>query len=668
MRAAYAALPGALLAALVLFCSFRAGGLGADITGAVCVALLALLAIWSVAAERPFATLSRPLAAAALAIAALAALSALSALWSDTPARALGEAIRVLAYALTLTTFGLIAASPRGRSGVAGGLTVAAAFVCVAALASRLAPDIVETTPNIYPSRLSWPITYWNALGLLAATALVMLVHASATARSRGASALAAGLLPPVAVTLLLTYSRGSLAVAVLGLALYAALAWSRALAATLVAAAAPTAVAIAAARADDDLGRADAATTPEHALALVVAACAAAAAGLRVVARRGELRGGADVAGGEPPEGADVAADGEPREGADPDAGGEPRAASAGARRRRAAVVAVALLAAAVVAVAGARTLDGFTDNPDRAGVTDARQRLLDPSGGGRDAYWEVAVDAFADAPLAGSGAGSFRSRWIEDRPVRAEASRAHSLELEALADLGIAGFALLAAALAACGAALYKRRAEPAAAALLAAATAWLVHASVDWDWHLPATTLWVVAAGGAALGATSSGTRATPTGTRAAIAAALLVLALPVALFAIADRRTENAVDALERDDCETATDAADTARRLVALRPEPYAVAAICDARAGDLQAASAGLADAADRAPGEWEYAYDRAVVASAQQAEATARSELARARALNPLNPDAQALQERARGAAQAPLFLNGVELSPLGD
>jgi O-antigen ligase len=125
---------------------------------------------------------------------------------------------------------------------------------------------------------------------------------------------------------------------------------------------------------------------------------------------------------------------------------------------------------------------------------------------------YWKVAIDAFADHPLKGVGAGGFAVRWLEDRPVRQPAQDAHSLEIETLAELGLVGAALLAVlgagiALAARDAA---RRGELAVIAGPAAAlAAYVFHASIDWDWEMPALTLVGVALAGVLLAAGSPAT---------------------------------------------------------------------------------------------------------------------------------------------------------------
>ncbi len=44
-------------------------------------------------------------------------------------------------------------------------------IVCVVALATRLRPDLFPIPANLSPDRLAYPLTYWNALGLFAASA-----------------------------------------------------------------------------------------------------------------------------------------------------------------------------------------------------------------------------------------------------------------------------------------------------------------------------------------------------------------------------------------------------------------------------------------------------------------------------------------------------------------
>src|SRR3954470_7638850 len=217
---------GALAAALTLYASFNAGGYFADAVGVACATLLVLLALRIVVVPRPFAGWSRGLTWAAGALALFAAWSLLSLLWSHAPGRAIVEFDRSLAYLATLVLFG---SSPWSRARLrwaAYGVALAALAVSVAALASRLAPDVFSTSANIVPDRLSFPLTYWNALALLAGIGMTLCLHfASDLTRPPLGRAGAAAAFPPLAVTLLLTYSRGGVAVAALMLVAYLVLA-----------------------------------------------------------------------------------------------------------------------------------------------------------------------------------------------------------------------------------------------------------------------------------------------------------------------------------------------------------------------------------------------------------------------------------------------------------
>lgn len=104
----------------------------------------------------------------------------------------------------------------------------------------------------------------------------------------------------------------------------------------------------------------------------------------------------------------------------------------------------------------------------------------------------WRVALDTVAAHPLGGAGGGGFAPAWLAARSTAAPAPHAHSLPLEALAELGIPGGLLLIGALGLPLAAATRRRRLPTAAAAVAGCSAWLVQASVDATWQRPAATL--------------------------------------------------------------------------------------------------------------------------------------------------------------------------------
>ena len=86
-------------------------------------------------------------------------------------------------------------------------------------LATWLLPHTFPVSAQVARDRLSWPTSYWNATGLIAAFALVWTTALSCSAaespRSRVLSAMA---VPFPAAALIFTASRGAVAVALVGL------------------------------------------------------------------------------------------------------------------------------------------------------------------------------------------------------------------------------------------------------------------------------------------------------------------------------------------------------------------------------------------------------------------------------------------------------------------
>jgi O-antigen ligase len=110
----------------------------------------------------------------------------------------------------------------------------------------------------------------------------------------------------------------------------------------------------------------------------------------------------------------------------------------------------------------------------------------------GDRSLYWHVAWQDVADRPFAGNGAGTFARSWLERGPPDIGVLDAHSLYLETLAELGVVGLLLMAAALAPPLLAVLRRPVPPATASAGAAYVAFLLHAGLDWDWEMPAVTV--------------------------------------------------------------------------------------------------------------------------------------------------------------------------------
>jgi hypothetical protein len=404
--------------------------------------------------------------AALAGLAGLTAWSAVSIAWAPLGGPASDAVQRDLLYAAALLVGVAVLRHRMALRAVEPVLAAGAAIVVGYGLAGRLLPGIVELSRSERAGgRLEQPITYWNAEGALAALGFVLCASVAGD-RSRPAPlrAAAAAATPLLGMGVYLSYSRGALAVAVLGLVVLVAAAPSRAqLRAAILALAAGTAAAAIAAA----LPGVAALEGNDHerdggiALAALLVIAVAAAFAARPIS---------DAAAGRVPSWARAA--------------------------RRVAYVAVAGVVAALIA-------GGFAERPTarELGAQAEAGRLTSVSSN-RYEYWRVGLNAFADAPLTGVGAGGFRVEWLKERDIPEAARDTHSLVVEVMAELGLPGLLALAALVA--GVALAARsglEADPRAAAGLAAAMlAWFLHACIDWDWQLPAVALPAITLAGA------------------------------------------------------------------------------------------------------------------------------------------------------------------------
>ncbi len=240
------AAPALLLIGLIVYLGAEEGGFFPEATAAATVALAAALILRTALAKEPFAGFGLALAVAALPAGLFAVWTLTSGLWSDAPGRALVEFNRALLYVLALLFFGSYARSLSGARGLVRAFALAATALCTAAFLSRALPDVFEVSPGFLASRLGFPLTYWNALGLLAALGLILCLSLTSDEReSSPVRVLAAAAMPVLAATLLLTFSRGAIAVGALALAVYVVLAHNRGLITGLLAAAPLTALAV---------------------------------------------------------------------------------------------------------------------------------------------------------------------------------------------------------------------------------------------------------------------------------------------------------------------------------------------------------------------------------------------------------------------------------------
>ncbi len=587
--------------AVVALLAFRSGGYFPSDWGLE-LGFFALLAlVLALAAER--LELGRRDLALVAGLGLLAAWSLASAAWSTGSDGPVLAAERTLVYAAAALALALGLSAARVPWLLAG-IGVALLVACGYGLATRLlVGQLGDAEDAVTGTRLAEPIGYANALGALAAMAIVLALG-FARHRRREVRAVAGASLVPLASVLYLTLSRGSLlALAVALLVLGAAGGVGETAGSLLVLSLPPAAGVLLTVRSPllDGGLTIERAQSAGHRLGgeLVLLALAGGAAGLvaRPLARR--LAGAAWLA------------------------------------------IAVALAAgAAAVVVAGPadlahRVAADFRAPPPATEAAPTR-RLLSTSSSSRSEYWRVAWAMVEREPLLGEGGGSFERWWLQERPVGNDARNAHNLYLETLAELGAVGLVVLLATLAV--PLLAPRRRDPLAAAALAAYAAWLVHAFLDWDWQVPGVTLPALACAGALVVLARDAAGASVLGRAARIATAASAAALLVVALAIhaGNRAAEASETALAAGDTRRAAAQARRAREWMPWAAAPWRLLGEAQLARGEDAAARRSLRRALEREPASWQAWFDLAAVTRG----ATRARALARARELNPLAPE----------------------------
>ncbi|MFL5890805.1 MAG: O-antigen ligase family protein [Solirubrobacteraceae bacterium] len=468
MTGARALCAGVLLAGPTVI-AFFSGGFFDEPREVAGMAAWALVLAAAVVSPRPFPR-RWPGRLAVGALAALAGWIAISFDWAPLAGAVQDDLQRVALYlGALIAAAALLGPRPAAR-GVEPALAFGAFVVVAYGLSGRLLPDLITLAHSRSAfGRLEQPLTYWNAMGLLAAMGFVLATRVAGDATRDLRLRLAAATIgPPLAVGVYLSFSRGALAALAIGLVVLAALAPARGqvraigvLLATGVLAAAASA-ALPAVRALEGGG----AKTAEGAAMLAVL-LALMAAGAGVIWWLGR-------------------AEGVGRLRADP------------VRLPRARLVIAACLVVLLGATLGAAALESKPGTP-AAGASTARLASVKSN---RYDYWRVALREFRADPIRGAGSGAFRVDWLRERTVFDPAKDAHSLYLETLGELGLVGAAILAALIV--GVAVSARRAFRTAPAPAAGAAATLgvfaVHAGLDWDWEMPAVSLVAVLLAGA------------------------------------------------------------------------------------------------------------------------------------------------------------------------
>ena len=552
----------ALVGATLLGATFAGDGSGVGgvlPVGGSAVVLFALAILTIGLGRAPAPRLGRSGAALVAAMLGLVALAGGTVAWSIVPDRSLDAFDKSVAYAAFLG-LGIVlagAALPYAARLGAAMLAVVVGATLVWALVAKAIPALDPEGDRV--ARLREPVGYWNALALIADSALVLGLWLGATREHRRSVRVAGALLVYVAtLAVLLTLSRAGVVAGIGTVALWLVLSSERVEAGlVLLVAAGPAALAGAwaftrPALTEDVANRSDRVADGAVFGAIALVGALVVVALVVLVSRRGLPDG----------------------------------------RRRQIGRVLVAVGIACVLGVgvaAGVSAADAISSGRSCREVVNDPSRLgsLDPNN--RLCWWAEAWDVFAGNAPEGSGAGTFEIARKRYRSDARSVLQPHSVPLQMLSDGGVLGLVLflglVAASVAACVCAL-RRLDGPeraAASALVVVPAAYLGHALVDYDWDFLAVTaptmvaLGVVAAAGRQPGAM----RRRPF---LALGAVLLAAAVLVSFSfpRLADRMERSSTRALVDGEFERARDRALWARFFDPLSVDPiFALARVAE---------------------------------------------------------------------------------------
>lgn len=580
------------------------------------------------------ATLGRPFYWATGLIGALALFSAFSSLWSGSIELSVNEADRVLVYLGFFVATFLIAQTEQRRQRFGEGISIALIAIAVLALVSRLLPDVltVSQPSGTGAGRLSYPLGYWNGDGVtfgIAAGLALWLTRRALGSWLRWAAVVS---LPAVLLALYFTYSRGGLLATAIACGCLIALSHDRLwLLGTLAAGALgalPAVIAVQGHRSLAEGFQNDKIAGQGLEVALILLAGMALTAALFAALRVLETRQSrfADRA----------------------------LAASRNPRVLRGVALGVAVLALVAAIAVGGRAWNQFSSADVQPPGSNPQGHFTELSGSGRTEFWRVALDAFGEDPVAGHGAGTYRFSWHLLRHNSVTNIDAHSLYLQAFAELGTIGGLLVLAMVGMLlwtGAMAWRGawgRRRDLYAALLGAALAFAICAAIDWFWSIAVMGAIFFLATGVLVAARCSQLaqrRVAANGhnderRRFGLTVAGLAVAWIAALALVGPLLVEHEIDssnaAVANGNLAAATSDAETARSIEPWSTSPYKQLGLLAESQGDYATAVARYGEAIDREGENWLLYYLRARAESKAGEAAAAGADLAEARRLNP--------------------------------
>ncbi|MGN6215626.1 MAG: O-antigen ligase family protein [Solirubrobacterales bacterium] len=312
---------------------------------------------------------------------------------------------------------------------------------------------------------------------------------------------------------------------------------------------------------------------------------------------------------------------------------------------------VALAVVGIGVAIAVGGRAWSQFS-SPDVQFPNNPQGHFSQLSGSGRSEFWRVAIDAFAEEPAIGHGAGTYRFSWDQLRHIPMPVLDAHSLYLEAFAELGVVGGLLvlgLVGTLLWTGFSAWRAASGPRRelhAILFATALAFAIGAAIDWFWEIAAVGAIFFLATGALVAARCRQLAQRPAEEgqgeqrRFGLAVAGLAVAWISALALIGpllvDREIDSSNSAAAAGNLPAAVDHAETARSIEPWAATPYVQLGLLAESQGDYTTAASRLTQAIEREEGNWQLYYLRARIEHEGGDEAAARADLSEAQRLNP--------------------------------
>jgi hypothetical protein len=624
--------PTLLVASVCVAVAYENGGYGLTSRTILAVCLLWAMIVGIGFGLIPRGSLTRAGIAIGALLAGLAVWTLASTAWAPSAELAFDEFNRVALY-LAVFALAALGATRVSVGAWVDGLGIGIGVTGLISLTSRLFPSLFSSSRDIGAflpyavTRLSFPVGYWNGLAIFAGFGLPLCLRSAIVSRRSWARALAVTAAPVLASVIYLASSRGGAATALVGVAVFLACTDRRwAALGALLAMAAGSALAIGSLAqhrtlVNGPLTTETAASQGRIAAVLICGSCLLAAALLLVGERalRGRFR---------------------------------PRAAFGWA----VVVTVVVAVLAAISLSHPVRRFDSFK-RPLAAGRVApsdfATAHLLSGNGSGRWQFWTVAVDEFRSAPVQGGGAGSYRFWWAQHASFTYFLRNAHSLYLEALAELGVVGFVLIAGVMLG-GLVVAASRVRAARgdervtlAALAAVFAAFAVAAAIDWVWQLPVVAaiafvaLGLLAGQGGTAQSRAPERRVVRSGSyRAALGISVLAAAWALicaqAIPWLAATKISDSQAAVRRGDISAAAKDALDAKSLQPWGSSPYLQLSLVAERRGDLASARKWIAEAIDRDRTDWTVWLIASRIQSESGLGAEAVRSYDRARSLNP--------------------------------